>query len=123
MSVKCNHGHDHGSIVAAAACGTDDHITPVVGGRFRKKPVVIDAFQWQGDFDALDNWLNSLGYSEDGDDGIYEDHNPAGDPLLVIPTLEGDMTALNGDWIIRGVKGEFYPCKPDIFEATYEPAD
>ena len=95
--------------------------------KFRKKPVVIDAFQWTGDFDALDMWLNDLGYSEDGDDGkpngpdgIYEDHNPAGEPLLVIPTLEGDMTALKNDWIIRGVKGEFYPCKPDIFEATYE---
>jgi hypothetical protein len=99
--------------------------------KFRKKPVVIDAFQWQGNFDALDEWLNWMGYSEDGDDGIegsrpdgiYEDHNPSGDPLLVIPTLEGDMTALKGDWIIRGVKGEFYPCKPDIFAATYEPVD
>jgi hypothetical protein len=40
---------------------------------------------------------------------------------VVIATLEGDMTASPGDWIIKGVKGEFYPCKPDIFEATYEP--
>lgn len=42
---------------------------------------------------------------------------------LVIPTLEGDHHASVGDWIIRGVKGEFYPCKPDIFAATYEPAN
>ena len=92
--------------------------------------MVIEAFKWAGDFDALDAWLNGLGYSEDGDDGmpngpdgIYEDHNPQGEPLLVIPTLKGDIKALLGDWIIRGVEGEFYPCKPDIFEATYEPAD
>ena len=43
-----------------------------------------------------------------------------GMPILVIETLEGDMTARIGDWIIKGVKGEFYPCKPDIFETTYE---
>lgn len=42
---------------------------------------------------------------------------------LVIPTSEGYMRASLGDWIIKGVKGEFYPCKPDIFEATYEPAE
>lgn len=45
-----------------------------------------------------------------------------GDPALLIPTLEGEMRAEVGDWIIRGVKGELYPCKPDIFEATYDPA-
>jgi hypothetical protein len=42
---------------------------------------------------------------------------------LLIPTLEGVMLAVEGDWIIRGIKGEFYPCKPDIFEATYEPVE
>ena len=42
---------------------------------------------------------------------------------IFIRTLEGEMTATQGDWIIKGVKGEFYPCKPDIFAATYEPAD
>jgi hypothetical protein len=46
----------------------------------------------------------------------YEGHSP-----LVIHTLEGDMTAMPGDWIITGIKGEQYACKPDIFEATYEP--
>ncbi len=96
--------------------------------KYRKKPVVIDALQWAGDFDALDAWLNDLGYDESGDETtsgpsptMREDHNPQGEPLLVITTLECEMTALEGDWIIRGVKGEFYPCKPDIFAATYEP--
>jgi hypothetical protein len=42
--------------------------------------------------------------------------------VLIIPTLEGDHTAITGDWIIKGIKGEFYPCKPDIFEKTYEVA-
>jgi hypothetical protein len=41
---------------------------------------------------------------------------------LLIPTLEGDMLAIEGDWVIKGVKGELYPCKPDIFDATYEAA-
>ncbi|HRD42181.1 MAG TPA: hypothetical protein PLN30_00445 [Ferruginibacter sp.] len=45
------------------------------------------------------------------------------DQALTIPTLEGDMKASFGDWIIRGVNGEHYPCKPDIFDKTYEPAD
>jgi hypothetical protein len=45
-----------------------------------------------------------------------------GEDFMIIETLEGDMRAVSGDWIIRGVKGEFYPCKAEIFEATYEPA-
>jgi hypothetical protein len=48
---------------------------------------------------------------------------PFADPWLIIRTLEGDMRAEIGDYVIRGVKGEFYPCKPDIFAATYEPAE
>ena len=69
---------------------------------FRKKPVIIAAWQF---------------------DGI---HFPSCYPFiwtegkLKIETLEGDMFVSPGDWVIRGVKGEFYPCKPDIFEATYE---
>lgn len=83
-------------------------------GQYRKKPVVIEARQFTG-FDAgpnacpthLAGWMAEAVVS-----------NEKG--KLVIHTLEGDMVAENGDWIIRGVKGEFYPCKPDIFEATYE---
>jgi len=72
--------------------------------KFRKKPVVIEAFRWS--HDPIPEWLGS---------DPYEDGVP-----LKIATLEGVMTAQPGDWIIRGVKGEIYPCKPDIFEATYE---
>ena len=84
-------------------------------GTFRKKPVVIEARQFLGTLDSclsLRQWI--------GADG---GHEQVGESLtLVIHTLEGDHRADPGDWIIRGVKGEFYPCKPDIFAATYEPA-
>lgn len=95
--------------------------------RFRKKPVVIDAVQltWA-------NWSEvcefaGVGVLSDGrPEGTYKDLDgdalPDGGPGLLIPTLEGLHLAKPGDWIIRGVKGELYPCKPDIFEATYEPA-
>lgn len=86
--------------------------------KYRKKPVIIEAVRWDGknvhevlefgDTSPLPVW---------GDD--FKVNDAAGEVLIV--TLEGTMTASKGDWIIRGVKGEFYPCKPDIFEATYEP--
>ena len=77
--------------------------------RFRKKPVVIEAVRWTGD------------NQRDIEDDFY--HGALAittSTQLVIPTLEGRMRADVGDWIIKGVKGEFYPCKPDIFDATYE---
>lgn len=76
----------------------------------RKKPVVIEAVQFVPE--SHDELLHHL----DGCTGFYIND----DGNIVIPTLEGDMIASPGDWIIRGVKGEFYPCKPDIFDATYE---
>lgn len=79
--------------------------------KFRKKPVVIEAVQFSGDIQSLDALH------------IPELHQSLGSNDCQIPTLEGVMTANPGDWIIRGVKGEFYPCKPDIFDATYEPAE
>lgn len=84
---------------------------------FRKKPVVIEAMQFKGygSYDPILRWMRSCNST------VWE--SAAFDPLtltMVIGTLEGDMAASYGDWIIRGVKGEFYPCKPDIFEATYE---
>jgi hypothetical protein len=92
--------------------------------KFRKKPVVIDAQQFHGDYvsaNVIIQWINeSVGFDpKNGNDppAMYY----YGD--LTIRTLEGDMEAKSGDWIIRGVKGEFYPCKPDIFAATYEPLD
>lgn len=80
---------------------------------FRKKPVEIEARQWTGSNAVpLLDWINE-----------HEDERTAfqSGPSLIIPTLEGDHEASLGDWIIQGVQGEFYPCKPDIFEATYDP--
>ena len=78
--------------------------------RFRKKPIEVEAVQW--DPSTKEGAVELLRFLP----------NPAfvGDTIQ-FKTLEGIRTAQRGDWIIRGVKGEFYPCKPDIFEATYEP--
>lgn len=85
--------------------------------RWRKKPVEIDAMRFDGTRagrDALQEWsggavrrstINSLDFCTD----------------LGIETLEGTMRVDNGDWVIKGIKGEFYPCKPDIFDQTYDP--
>lgn len=83
--------------------------------KFRKKPVVIEAILWDGDAHAANMFLGEA-Y---GINWKYADDNAA----ILIPTLEGEMRGEVGDWIIKGVKGEFYPCKPDVFAATYEPAD
>ena len=81
--------------------------------KFRKKPVVIEAVQWTGDNYTSDVRLFA---------GTYAHINEAGS--LIVQTLENRLLKADvGDWIIRGVKGEFYPCKPDIFEATYEAVD
>lgn len=85
--------------------------------KFRKKPVVIDAVQFFDTFESLEA-LQELGI-EPLRLG-YENHD---NPVLKIETLEGVMTASPGDWIIKGINGEFYPCKPDIFKKTYEPAE
>lgn len=88
---------------------------------YRKKPVVIEARQYDGtNADALLSWINTHPSAPTA----YM--VPAGQftrDALIIPTLEGDHRADIGDWIICGVAGEFYPCKPDIFEQTYEPAN
>lgn len=76
--------------------------------KYRKKPVVIDAIQWTGsNFKEVCDFISSR--------AMHVDNGS-----LIIETLEGDMKASFGDYIIRGVKGEYYPCKPDIFEDTYE---
>lgn len=84
--------------------------------RFRKKPVEVEAQQLLGSEDGeaarelarwCDGWIG----------GSFAD------PRIGIDTLEGEVTARKGDWIIKGVQGEFYPCKPDIFAATYEAGD
>lgn len=106
--------------------------------KFRKKPVEIEAVQlrwttWGEVCDFLGDIIGPHNPGRDcsepsdtcGELGFQKlDGSPAGNGYieLTIPTLEGDMIARHGDWIIRGIKGEFYPCKPDIFAATYEPA-
>lgn len=85
--------------------------------KFRKKPIVIDAIQWNGA-----NILDIQMFMHPTAEPVYMNGFANRDEIIGIHTLEGLMTASRGDWIIRGVKGEFYPCKPDIFDATYEPA-
>ncbi len=86
--------------------------------KYRKKPVVIEAFQWTGGPEQKEDPIWIAKAIEDGVVKIIKD------PLLMsIETLEGRMYAHPGDYIIKGVKGELYPCKPDIFKLTYEDAD
>jgi hypothetical protein len=76
--------------------------------KYRKKPVEIEAIQWTGD--------NLVEISQFMTNGRYDSKTQT----IQIETLEGTMSANIGDYIIKGVKGEFYPCKPDIFEQTYD---
>lgn len=87
-------------------------------GFFRKKPVVIEAFQWDGDLKSSDGVYYVPDWAVEAEKSGVLFFLQQG--ALHISTLEGDMHAHVGDWIIKGVKGELYPCKPDIFEATYE---
>lgn len=84
--------------------------------KFRKKPVSIEAVQWDGSQESTDmilTWVRGAGHAAyRGVAGV--------DATLYISTLEGDMQANAYDWIIKGIAGEFYPCRPDIFAATYE---
>lgn len=96
-----------------------------VAGHFRKKPVVIEAILYTGE--NLMEVLDFTGRHPKWDEWFkswdeYEARVRADDGVFKILTLEGTMEATPGDWIIRGVKGEHYPCKPEIFAATYEPA-
>ena len=80
--------------------------------KYRKKPVVIEAIQFSGVgsvYEMVMSWGDAFRKAH----GLMPDQ-------IEIDTLEGAHKASKGDWIIKGVKGEFYPCKPDIFEATYE---
>lgn len=101
-------------------------MTSIEPQKFRKKPVVIDAARvpmWERRKNAIEfvdkaialaEWCGGTPHLMDPPEGIQRG--------IHISTLEGTMVASPGDWIIRGVQGEFYPCKPDIFEATYEEA-
>lgn len=89
--------------------------------KFRKKPVVVEAMQWDGTAHSTLMIQFFIGQE------LELKPNPKGTVtdrfFLMIPTLESPHEASGGDWIIKGVNGEFYPCKPDIFEKTYEPLD
>ena len=78
--------------------------------KYRKKPVVIEAIQYNGDnYNEISNFTGNKSLL-----GLKQSNE------IIINTLEGNMIASVGDYIIKGIKGEFYPCKPDIFEQTYE---
>ena len=82
--------------------------------KYRKRPVVIEALQFTDKTkDQVYHWANSCQMNIEPS---YRD----GNPVLLIPTLEGEMTCQIDDYLIKGIKGEFYPCKPDIFNSTYE---
>ena len=93
--------------------------------KFRKKPIVVDAFRLG--YDPWPDWFSDMVTSMNvitrGVGVTFDDRaGKARDTICAdIKTLEGWMLANDGDWIIRGVKGELYPCKPDIFALTYEP--
>jgi hypothetical protein len=94
--------------------------------RYRKKPVVIEAFQMtearrESNCDWPE-WLNHAWQLERGTPGsLYPTHSDNATRKLSVGTLEGPMLVSWGDWIIRGVRGEIYPCKDEIFRATYDP--
>lgn len=84
--------------------------------KYRKKPIEVEAIQWTGDNErAIYAW----------EEEFLRAPNLVVRPegFIYVHTLEGSMRAQKGDWIIRGVNGEVYPCKPDIFEATYGSVD
>jgi hypothetical protein len=80
--------------------------------KYKKKPLVIDAFRFRKD--PYPDWFTE----KIGDQSIITYGN-----FLIIRTLEGEMMAERGDYIVRGIEGEVYPCKPRIFEATYDPVE
>lgn len=83
--------------------------------KYRKKPVIIEAIQFEDNSDRIIEIHEFM-----GGDTIRVNYEDKDNPYLKIETLEGTMKASVGDYIIKGVNGEFYPCKPDIFEKTYE---
>lgn len=89
------------------------------GKKFRKKPVVIEAHR----FDGSTTSLAAICHWMDGGEYIEPTMVTRDIRNLYIDTLEGEMIAKPGDYIIKGIQGEFYPCKPDIFDATYEEVD
>lgn len=95
--------------------------------KFRKRPVIIEAFQMtearRNDNSEWPEWLNYAWNKEPGEDAVFIDQDDPEQRRIVIGTKEGVHRVSWGDFIIRGIQGELYACKPDIFAATYEPAE
>ena len=92
--------------------------------KYRKKPVVVEAIQWTGDnLDEIKAFVSDGTLEYWYDDAAWEVQKGPVTIEMKIKTLEGDHYVSIGDYIIRGVAGEYYPCKPDIFEKTYEPVE
>jgi hypothetical protein len=111
------------------ADATDEDILDREGDetmKYRKKPIVIEAFQMtesrRHDNSEWPNWLHEA-WNKVGEGALFIDPDDSERMKLCIGTLEGVHRVLWGDWIIRVVKSELYPCKPDIFAATYEPVE
>lgn len=87
--------------------------------KYRKKPIIVDAFRWTGGIDQTEDpeWIIDALKAKPCKARIIQ---PKDEIMLEIFTLEGRMCANIGDYVIKGVKDEIYPCKPDIFKATYE---
>lgn len=83
--------------------------------KYRKKPVVIEAIQFLDNVGEIEQFVGHILFGNKNGTGTVQE--------LIVPTLEGEHIASSGDFIIKGVKGEFYPCKPDIFNMTYERVD
>lgn len=83
--------------------------------KYQKKPLIIDAVQFDGSAESLVKMVKDI----NAPISMWTHSSEC----LIIPTLEGNLIANIGDWVIKGVKGEFYPCKPDIFKITYELAE
>ena len=88
--------------------------------KFRKKPIVVEAIQWSGlNREEISVFVGKELFMELESETAYLAGVAPPIYSLIISTLEGKMKAMKGDWIIKGVAGEFYPCKPEIFEKTY----
>ena len=89
--------------------------------KFKKKPVIIEAIQYNNlNREEIETFVGKKLSQELETETAYLAGKGSPKFSIIIETLEGNMKAMPNDWIIKGLKGEFYPCKPDIFEMTYE---
>lgn len=91
---------------------------PKMPERFRKKQVEVEALRYTGDnADEIARWAGWMTVH------VPDDAYRIGDKAIIVRTLNGEVRVFPGEWVIKGAEGEFYPCKPDIFDATYEPVE